>query len=382
MAESYRASSNVDSFPLDEVLLASIFSYLDWRSLVACRSVGRTWKDGVTKTNVAELFVGKLDIARNLLSGVLAKSFPRMQRLEYDFRSPKNSERFAIHDEFVVDGVAQFHELSQLELRHGKLQTCASQILQLSNLRRLDVSCNTQLKWTLHDIASSLKNLQYLRCQFNRQLTGDLADLRPLSDTLQVCDLEECEQVQGNLLDVATFPRLQDLALQGTKVSGDIRDILPHHFPVLSRVSLGDRIYGGCNLWSIADAPSILTRLHKLQQERPHLVLESCHFRLSRQAAERYAAQCHYSYEPPFEIEFLWVGCRKGWRWTNSVMTGGCDIQWLDPEPQSGDLGYEEYCVALEEECCRPRFYKGYSGPPTEGEHGKLVRNAQHQSAF
>ena len=111
MTGFYDSFNNVDTFPLDEVMLANVLSYLEWKSLVNCRSVSRKWKETVTMTNVAELFVGELAIATNL-SGMLAKSFPRLKRLEYDFRSPKNSQRFTISDDFVSDGVAQFQELT------------------------------------------------------------------------------------------------------------------------------------------------------------------------------------------------------------------------------------------------------------------------------
>ena len=61
--------------------------------------------------------------------------------------------------------------------------------------------------------------------KFSR-LTGVVRDVA-------LCDLEECGQVQGNLMDLATFPFLEHLGLQGTNVAGDIRDISDDQFPVI-----------------------------------------------------------------------------------------------------------------------------------------------------
>ena len=176
-------TSNDNAF-LDEFFLSHIFSYLDWRSLLNCRRVDSTWNQSVAITPVQELFVSSHQIAKNLPEK-LAKTFPKLKRLQYDSRS-RSSKRFLIRDEFVTDGVVQFRELDQLILRHGDLRSCAPQILQLSHLTHLDVCCNTRLKWNLRDIAKHLPKLETLRCQFNRELVGSLTDLQPLKNSLRL----------------------------------------------------------------------------------------------------------------------------------------------------------------------------------------------------
>ena len=295
-------TSNDNAF-LDEFFLSHIFSYLDWRSLLNCRRVDSTWSQSVAITPVQELFVSSHQIAKNIPEK-LTKTFPKLKRLQYDSRS-RSSKRFLIRDEFVIDGVVQFRELDQLILRHGDLRSCAPQILQLSHLTHLDVCCNTRLKWNLRDIAKHLPKLETLRCQFNRELVGSLTDLQPLKNSLRICDLEQCLQVRGDLLDLALFPNLQQLNVDGTKVVGDIRQIDSHHFPALSLLSLGDHIFGGNKIQSTLDAPVVMETLHRLQQERPSLDFPMANLQLAHDSPERYRFQGHYSFEPPFLIEVV-----------------------------------------------------------------------------
>ena len=74
-----------------------------------------------------------------------------------------------------------------------------------------------------------LPNLKGFELDSNHRVTGNVNTLRVLRDTIEVV-------IKGDFMDLADFPRLQQLLLSHTNVSGDIRRIREVDFPALKGV--------------------------------------------------------------------------------------------------------------------------------------------------
>jgi len=151
-------------------------------------------------------------------------------------------------------------------------------------------------------------------------------------------------------MDLADFPLLKDLSLNAcNKIVGDIRDIGPGKFQSIeSQVDLPDSVYGGGHLPSIAETPDIMRAWYILKKHNRHIF--SCkRMSLSIDSPERYVNYVHHCREMPAFVEFVEAGSRLGWRWTNCVSGGSCETNWLDPEPNQSDEGYDVYLKELKE---------------------------------
>ena len=77
---------------------------------------------------------------------------------------------------------------------------------------------------------------------------------------------------------------------------------------------------------------------------------------------------------PPFYIHFVQAGSRVGYRWQTRYDGGDpCEVNWLDPEPDSESSDYEEYIKTLRQIEIRVTTYRGFHQPPTEEEYHRLV---------
>lgn len=117
-------------------------------------------------------------------------------------------------------------------------------LFHLRLLQKLSIiSCD--LKWNLEMLAGlpSLKELSYFH---NRSSTGgNVNSLRVLKDTLEneKVAIEDCPNVQGNFMELADFPRLKELHLMHTRMTGDIRDIGERDFLALETLTLPSGVY-------------------------------------------------------------------------------------------------------------------------------------------
>lgn len=78
----------------------------------------------------------------------------------------------------------------------------------------------------------------------------------------------------------------------------------------------------------------------------------------------------------PFYAKIIRVGRRVGWRWTGGPYKN-CEVNWIDPEPESDSSGYEEYIEAYNTIIYQyDQFvgnrYLGFLDPPTEEEYVSL----------
>ena len=76
-------------------------------------------------------------------------------------------------------------------------------------------------------------------------------------------------------------------------------------------------------------------------------------------------------------VEFVKAGSRLGWRWTNCKRGGACETQWLDPEPNSTDEGYEKYLQELKH-TKNVVIFRGFKRPPNRQEHVQRIADVIH----
>ena len=174
-------------------------------------------------------------------------------------------------------------------------------------------------------------------------------------------------------MDLADFPRLKELHLDFTTVTGDIRDIGECDFLSLEQLTLPSGVYGGCGheFQRISDAPDIINSLYSIKKQRPILLKDWCG-KLSEDSPDWYEG--YDDATAPLNIVFVQAGSRVGYRWEiDSRIT--CEVNWLDPEPDRESSDYDKYIEELNEiELRVPRFYRGFQQPPTEEENLRLWR--------
>lgn len=379
---------------LEANVIATVLGYLCWKDILKAR-VCRKWKEAATITSVPEtttkrgswevqeLFVKDRDFG--LALHWISVALPRIPVVNFDF-SLGASKKFEIadgpdaeltlqidipgyHPEPPVDlaPLANFRDLRHLYLSQTSLNGRYPFLFNFPRLETLDLLWNTKLKWDLEMLAE-LPCLKKLSAVQNHSLTGKLRSVRTLCLCLIELNLFNCDQVEGCLSDVADFPLLEKLNVDGTKVTGDIREIGPNDFFAVKELCLGSGVYGGGDLERIQDAPDVMLARYYLKKRTPSL-FEHRRWSLSQESPERYEIHGHHSREPPFHVEFVKAGPRLGWRWTNCVGGGSCEAHWLDVEPSPSDEQYGEYLKELQRIENDVGFYQGFSIPPTMGEH-------------
>lgn len=238
---------------------------------------------------------------------------------------------------------------------------------------------NESFEWQLSDL-EALPKLKDLRSINNRCITGDLKDLLVLSKTLIVVDVSGCDKVTGNLCDLAQMPLLEWLGMARTRVVGDIRSIRPGHFVSLQGIGLDNCIYGASEFYRVSHASEVMRARHQImKQSKRDYPIYPFVLRLSSDSPdyhERIEQRLYTSErDPPFNIETVAVGNRRGWRWSN-YLGGHCDVHWFDPEPQPSDAGYTTYqaeLLQLQQE--EGSLFSGFLDPPTQNEYLELCRN-------
>jgi len=168
-----------------------------------------------------------------------------------------------------------------------------------------------------------LPSLKELDCGSNPNPTVSLSSLRVLKDTLERVQIIECRHVEGNLMDLADFPRLKELDLTWTSVTGIlIRDIREHDFPSLESLVLPTTVHGGYRdeFQHVAEVPRFLQAIHCLLKRtlvmfgESHLLSRAFDWSLSRDSPDWYEGE-RGSPPPPFRMQFIRAGSRLGWSW-------------------------------------------------------------------
>jgi len=370
-------------------LLSTIFSFLGWAEVLNTRVCNSCWREAAIVTPVAEIWIRKKEIARDL--SWISRALPNTQafKIASDEIKFQHGEDSAWSEMIAGDFQESRVDLSHIQnfrcLRHLVLQIDLNGkypfIFQFEHLQRLDLRGNCRLKWDL-EMLSGLPNLQTLYCAQNHSLTGDIASVRILSSTLTELKVCHCPYVTGKMENLYDLPLLETLDIDGTKVTGDIRTIGPTDFISLKELGLGDNVYGGGSIKRIDEAPSSMLVRRQLMKRSPDIFKQK-RWRLDNESPERYRIQGHHSRVPPFWVEFVKIGPRVGWRWTNAVCGGCCEIRWLDPEPNPLDDCYEDYLKKLEDINHREvGFFRGFIAPPTQEEHAKRAAEVPLESRY
>jgi len=283
-----------------------------------------------------------------------------------------------------INIISRFRKLRILELYSAPLNGRYPVLFDFPLLHKLSIKYVHCLKWNL-EILAGLPLLKELFCTSNESLTGNIDSLRVLKDTLEKVTLD-CPHIEGNFMDLADFPRLKELNLRETYVTGDIRDIGERDFPTLELLTLPSSVYGGPGheFQRISDAPGIIRTLYSIKRQRPNLVFKYWYGKLSKDSPDWYGLDDELFNEefreflaPPFHIHLVEAGSRVGYRWqTNDDMDDmPCEVNWLDPEPGRESSEYEKYIRELRVIERQVRFFRGFHEPPSEEEFNVRLRN-------
>jgi hypothetical protein len=365
----------------DEV--AHALSFLSLGEIMPLRSVNMTWKDAAKKTIVPSTNFIVNSVKRCNAMSVMARVLPNLQQvtlrgLRCDGIKYSDGEdlyealdiRTAVCD---MEIMSNFRKLRILEINAAFLNGRYPVLFNFPLLQKLSIQHCNYLKWDL-DMLAGLPLLKELDCLYNRRMTGNINSLRVLKETLEKVDIHKCGNVEGNFMDLADFPHLKKLDLDDTAVTGDIRDIGAHDFVGLEEgeLHLPEGVYGGSGyeLQRISDGPDLVRAVYLFNKHRPALNMEGWYVKLSEDSPDWYESVDEDDDTPPFYIVFVQAGSRIGYRWETKY-DDPCEVNWLDPEPEIGSSGYEDY-VADYHRIRKADFYRGYYDPPSEEEYNLL----------
>ena len=236
-------------------------------------------------------------------------------------------------------------------------------------------------------MSGDFSRLEELVCVGN-PVSGNIRNLRVLKDSLEKLALKGNVNVRGSFMDLADFPQLRVLLLDGTSVTGDIRDIGKDDFSKLEQLVLPSTIYGGneYELQRISDAPELMRALYLLKKQHPSLMLDEWYGVLSQDSPDWYDWDEEMEEDgvlPPFCISLVEIGTRIGYRWIDNIAGEyPCEVNWLDPVPDEESSDYEEFLDELQQiENEYDDVYKAYHQPPTQEEYNRLVdeRRLEHE---
>ena len=364
----------------DEV--AWILSFLPLEKIMCLRRVNITWKEAAKKTTVPPTDFAVDDVKKYNATEIMTRALPNLQQIhignlgsgnkyndgedpdeEYADAARSAAADWTVHD---IEIISHFSKLRIFCITGADLNGRYPFLFNsFPLLQKLSLDYCIILKWDL-DMLAGFPLLKELYCYSNCDLTGNISSLRVLKDTLEKVDLPGCQNVEGNFMDLADFPHLKILVLEETDVTGDIRDIGVNDFASLECLILPKGVYGGSGyeLQRISDAPDLVRSLYLLKNQRPTIKLWLKHWyaKLSEDSPDWYESADATEESTPFYISFIEAGSRLGYRWEADRSTNTCEVNWLDPEPETDSREYGDPTT----------LYRGYYEPPTEEEYNLL----------
>jgi hypothetical protein len=382
-------------------VVAIVFSFLRPKDIMRLRRVCTTWRDAAKKT-IVPLTRFEINSFRASYNAVRAMStaLPNLQRLSIcnlgyghkysDGEDPVEEMQVRLHTSTPInwtvayttgwtshdiDIISRFRKLHILEIYEAPLNGRYRALFNFPLLHKLSIKHCSYLKWDL-EMLEGLPSLKEFHCENNHFLTGNLNSCRVLKDTLEKVKID-CHNIEGNWMDLADFPHLNELDLRLTSVTGDIRDIGENDFQALQILFLPKGVHGGIGykFEHISDVPEFLQAIHLLLKRSPDLfqgydsLSEAFHWKLSRDSPDWYFRE-RRSPSPPFYLQIVQAGSRRGWSWCTWSGHHSCEINWLDPEPSSNSSDYGAYTQIIERH--NIGFYRGYHQPPTEDQYRRL----------
>jgi hypothetical protein len=376
---------------LSDVLAIIIFGFFRPEELVMCvRCVCKNWRDVAREMIVPTEFVIDSVEKYNAMS-VMTRELPNLQQIKIDSlgygehkwsdgEDPENSASWIVdytsHDIGIISNFSKLRILRIEESACAPLNGRYPVFFNFPCLQKLTIFGCRSLKWDL-DMLSGLPLLKELYCWKNDRMTGTIESLIMLKDTLVKVEIRDCGRVEGNFMDLADFPHLKELNLDGTAVRGDIRDIGKNDFLVLEQLVLPRRVYGGkgYRLQRISDAPDLVRAVYLLKKQRPALKMEEWHGRLSTHSPDWYNDHSKRNYlcinGPPFYVRLVEAGSRIGYRWADDSYSS-CEVNWLDPEPSRESSDYGQYIEGLQH-IRDAQIFTGWYQPPPEEECNRLL---------
>eukprot|EP00985_Skeletonema_marinoi_P006901 scaffold3013_cov112-Skeletonema_marinoi.AAC.7 len=370
----------------DEV--AIIFGFLSPYDIMHAR-VCTTWRDAAKKTVVPpsyESYYKIYNVRSYNAVRAMSTALPNLDQLDIsDLEFSDLAGRFFSRGEnsvvsLDINIISSFRKLRRLYLYKVEMHGRNLGLFEFPLLRVLSIRYCHNLKFDL-DMLQGFPLLEDLDLIHVQQFIGNISSLRAFKGTLKSLHISRC-LVRGNFMDLADFPHLKELELHDTAVTGDIRDIGVHDFPALESLCLPDTVHGGSEykFQQISKVPSFMHTVHLLLQRTPTLFSKTClstafNWTLSEDSPDWYEEDESEIRDPPFHLQFVRAGSRRGWSWcTSGYNYFSCEIHWLDPEPSCEIGDYGTYIDELQGVEHFVDFYRGYYQPPTEEEYHRLLR--------
>eukprot|EP00984_Skeletonema_dohrnii_P019766 scaffold9512_cov168-Skeletonema_dohrnii-CCMP3373.AAC.2 len=389
-------------------LTATILGFLGYKDIMrsricckkfrdAARSTIVPWADGESYDSLVRETQFRVNNFRKYKTMVaMTTALPNLQqiRLYYDFgrghkyrdgKDPDEKKAASTADwtAYDIQMISKFTKLRRLEIIRAPLNGRYPVLFNFPLLERLDIKYCSNLKWDLNAL-TKLHCLKELHVDTSDSLTGNINSLRVLKDTLEKVYIRNCE-IKGDFMDLADFPRLKSLTLYYCSgITRDMRKIGENDFPVLERLHLGEGAISSTRhqFQRISDVPSAAEAIYRLNRRDPPLIknLDDFCWSLSRDSPDWYASNGERSHPPsPFSIDFVRAGSRVGWRWKANVRknqnSNTCEINWLDPEPDSESNDYDVYIRELQSIQDDIFCFEGYHQPPSEEQYKRLCED-------
>jgi hypothetical protein len=345
-------------------------SYKNWFAARKTVPPSNLFVNSVTDYNVMRVMSREMPNLQQITVSGLGDGHKWSDGEDSDEETAVEFANWTTHD---IDIMSNFSKLRVLEIEHTRTSLNGRYPFLFNSyplLQTLIIENCDFLKWDLEMLAG-MPLLKELYCGVS-SLTGNVSSLRVLKDTLEKVEISVCPRVEGNFMDLADFPHLKELKLSYTAITGDIRDISENHFLSLEVLDLPKGVYGGSGyeLQRISDAPDLLRAVYLIKKQRPALVLEYWHVELSKDSPDWYASldEDDFPDSPPFYVTLKEAGSRIGYRWRTKYYNP-CEVNWLDPEPDSESSEYEEYIGGVQ---AQVGMYRGFHQPPTQEEYTTL----------
>lgn len=384
-------------------VLANILAFLPPKDIMSKRSINKKSTEAVKKTIVPLTNFRVNNMRTYNALNVMTRAMPNLQQitLSYDYfgrrhkwsdgEDPDEEEaaRTANMTPLHIGIISNFRKLLSLDI-YGCASLNGRYPFLFSSfplLQKLSIENCDYLKWDLGMLAG-FPLLKEFHSDSNDHLTGNINSLGVLKDTLEKVEIRarvRCSRVEGNFMDLADFPRLKALNLTGTAVTGDIRDIGENDFSSLEELMLPKGVYGGrgYEMQRISDAPDLIGAVYLFKKQRPSLKMDWDWFAyLSRDSPDWYdRADDDTAMSPPFRVCFVQAGSRIGYRWEGGYhnVCPPCEVNWLDPEPESGSREYEDYVSGYRRIQREISLYRGHYEPPTEEQYIILYEEVRFQ---
>jgi len=370
-------------------VLANILAFLVVDDIMRSRRINKKSKEAVKMTIVPPTDFFVYSMRQYNVMRAITRAMPNLQQIDIgsirphkfnDGEDPTEREREAetAHRRSLdIEIISNFRKLRILELFRPELNGRYPFLFNsFPMLQKLRIRCCCDLKFDLGMLAG-FPVLKEFHSDSNDCLTGNINSLRVLKDTLEKVNIRWCDNVEGNFMDLADFPRLKELKLGKTAVTGDIRDIGSDDFSSLEWLTLPKGVYGGNSyeLQRISDAPELTRAVYRLKKQRPTLKMNKdwC-ANLSEDSPDWYESADEDILMPPFRVRFIEVGSRIGYRWEGDYHYGctPCEVNWLDPEPESDSREYEDYVADYNRIQGEIGPYRGHYEPPSEEQYTLL----------